>query len=181
MFIRRIDVPLHADMSDAFRNIMLSSGGIALYAKADDVSFEDYLDGLPAVCRNACLTATGTFTFVLAELAACLEDVELEAILLHEEGHATLGHLDSVTAGACLNIEFEFAADAYAADRVGTAALISAFSKMRQFFSDVIVPELFGDADDDDNEDFLAIIRQQMFIAMDVVFIPRIERLQARL
>lgn len=75
----------------------------------------------------------GTFIQAVKELYENLPQDERDAIILHEEGHASLGHLDEgkiqgavVVKGVLSDIELELQADAYSASRVGKRTLAKA-------------------------------------------------------
>jgi len=173
MFIRRIDIPKTTEDNDV-RTTMLASGGIGLLGCAAPDLFNEWLEQLPSVCHNVGLTPDSYFTYVLEEVVDYLTADELEAVLLHEEGHYRLGHLDNACGGVLINQEIEYEADAYAADHCDVTVLIAALLKIRQFVLDVVLPALFG-------VDVMKIVIKQTEEACDAVMLPRIERLRTRL
>jgi hypothetical protein len=59
---------------------------------------------------------------------------ELAAVIAHEAGHVAHGHVEKMeeagATGISLELQPEFGADAYAAERCGAAAMISALTKL---------------------------------------------------
>ena len=86
----------------------------------------------------------GTFIQAVKELYEQLPQDERDAIILHEEGHAALGHLDEdrikeavIVNGILADIQAELEADDYAARRVGkktfAKALVHTLENMIEF------------------------------------------------
>lgn len=66
-------------------------------------------------------------------LLAQLTEAERQAILLHEEAHIALGHLDQPNGGILNDPQIELDADRYAVERgADPAALLSSFDKIFQ-------------------------------------------------
>ncbi len=174
MFIRRIAIPKNANMHPQIYASILTCGGIGLMTWSGQCQFEEYLAALPQVCRDVGITRDDQFVTVMQELIDYLSADQLEALLLHEEGHYHCGHLDQNAAGLVVNQDYEYAADAYAADRVGAAVVITALQALPQFVLTVTLPQLWGDLLTDE-------LCQAVAISCDDQLSSRIERLRARL
>ncbi|CAK9254171.1 unnamed protein product [Sphagnum jensenii] len=113
--------------------------------------------------------------FICRRFADALTQDELRAVVAHEEGHYVADHLNAVGSGIHTNQEFEFAADDYAVEKMGSAKdLLSAIYKTAEFTMNVVLPETLGDDWDDEVR---AVARE----LTDAVLNPRIDRLKARL
>lgn len=85
-------------------------------------------------------------------LVDSLTPAEIEVIVLHEEGHIALGHLDNIEASSCVVDNegfsmavlpsFELEADAYAAARVGAEVVVQTLERTSEFLVSVAVESL---------------------------------------
>lgn len=99
---------------------------VGIYPGESAMFFEPYPD---VVGKKA--------AFVDAELRQRLTAEELQAILLHEEGHAALGHVERLQAGEPQSALIELEADQYAIEHgASPQAMASGISKALQLTSE---------------------------------------------
>jgi len=100
----------------------------------------DYITDMSLTKVKGVTIPAGTpFIVVSTELLNVLDEDELMSIIYHEEGHIKLGHVHAKDQVSCTrvygaplidNMEFELAADAYAASKICPNILVNALLKL---------------------------------------------------
>ena len=118
-------------------NVMVQSGGFM--ATHYDVTTLGKMEAagiaVPKMDRDIIGVMCGHGAVIyLEEACEGLSSEELKAVLLHEEAHVRLGHMEAFAAtggsGVMMDLESEMEADAYSASVVGKKVMASALTKV---------------------------------------------------
>ena len=174
MHIRHIIVSKDTSADAMFRESLLLAGGVFIMSCESQKLFPAYKAAMPKTPEFEDITYDTRLCLMLEEFANRLTEDEMEAVLLHEEGHAVLGHMPEGTSGMLIDPEFEFEADKYAADNSSPAALFSALRKVEKFVYDTTAPAMA-----DGDEEYLEILLESLKLSFNINLKPRFDRLLA--
>lgn len=138
--------------TEAYNNPVISSvlaaGGACCVFLAQPELFEQWSAVLRTVITDREILPNSKFILVSTELKNRLTEEELNAIILHEQGHIVKGHGNNPdvkkTNGVIDSLEYEVEADLYAASNVGKEVVISALKKMVEFYVERVLPPRYG-------------------------------------
>lgn len=118
-------------------NVMVQSGGFLAthYDETTLGKMEAAGIAVPKADQEVIGVMTGHGAVIyLEEACEGLTSEELQAVLLHEEGHVRLGHMEAFAAtggaGVMMDLDSEMEADAYSASVVGKKVMASALTKV---------------------------------------------------